>query len=165
MLRCWWLITDPTSAPSVDCRARAKSVQDEPRKRKTMQNTAQIQSQMAVIVPALKHCQCDNCGWSGSMDDLRAQLDEVECGLERLDPGSVVPAGECPKCGAFAYIDDGKQRLLDASLEILCSLQSCAEMLEELLRTAASNDQADAIDLVLTGARAAIAKATGKAQP
>lgn len=110
----------------------------------------------------LTQCRCDCCDWFGPMQDLRAQLEEVEYPLERLEPGSIVPAGECPECGAFAYIDDGEQRLRDASMGLLCSLQSCAEMLEEMLRTAASNDQADAIGLVLSDARAAIAKATGK---
>jgi Holliday junction resolvasome RuvABC endonuclease subunit len=36
------------------------------------------------------------------------------------------------------------------------ALKSCMEMLEEMLRTVATNDQADAIDSVLTHAHATI---------
>jgi len=40
-----------------------------------------------------------------------------------------------------------------------CALKSTMEMLEEMLRTSASNDQADTIDLVLTEGYAALMKA------
>lgn len=97
------------------------------------------------------------------MEDLRAQLDEAECGLERLEPGSVVPAGECPKCGAFAYIDDGEQRLRDAAQDLLDALRDA----EFLLRKAGqkSGPMRDSFNRSASDARSAIAKATGKAQP
>lgn len=48
-------------------------------------------------------CKCDNCDWTG--DQAEAKPLSIAAGLGvRLDPGSVVPAGECPKCGSFAYI-------------------------------------------------------------
>lgn len=47
---------------------------------------------------------CDNCG--GQFDlDLIVPLESCRDLGERLDPGSVVPAGECPECGAFCYLD------------------------------------------------------------
>jgi len=49
-------------------------------------------------------CKCDDCQWSGAMQHLGKQLDETPGLNQRLDPGSVVPAGECPKCGSFAYL-------------------------------------------------------------
>ncbi len=46
-------------------------------------------------------CKCDNCEWEGQLDfDL---LPHVPGLFERLDPGGIVPVGECPKCGALAY--------------------------------------------------------------
>jgi len=43
---------------------------------------------------------CDNCTWTGSIDDVVYPQDL----FERLTPGAEVPAGECPKCGALAYL-------------------------------------------------------------
>lgn len=48
-------------------------------------------------------CRCDNCEWYGKANDLGCTLDETPDLHERLDPGSVVPAGECPECQCFAY--------------------------------------------------------------
>lgn len=57
--------------------------------------------------------ECGNCDWTGddSMDELGNQtagglipLCDVEDFTERIDPGSEVPAGECPECGALAYL-------------------------------------------------------------
>lgn len=48
-------------------------------------------------------CACDNCDWKGDIEDLR---EPPALHLwERLEPGSTVPAGECPDCGAFAYLE------------------------------------------------------------
>ena len=44
---------------------------------------------------------CGNCDWQGTaetMDRLITNLDK------RIAPGEIVPAGECPKCGALAYL-------------------------------------------------------------
>lgn len=49
-------------------------------------------------------CKCDNCNWSGPQIDLGCELGDIpDLGL-RLDPGGEVPAGECPECGALAYL-------------------------------------------------------------
>ena len=48
-------------------------------------------------------CKCDNCQWEGAADDLGIALFEIHHLADRLDPGSIVPAGECPECGSFAY--------------------------------------------------------------
>lgn len=47
--------------------------------------------------------ECDNCPWTGLGRDLNPILDAGE----RLDPeGGIVPAGECPVCGALAYVKE-----------------------------------------------------------
>jgi len=43
---------------------------------------------------------CDNCDWTGRCDALDP-IDDID---QRLDPGSEVPAGQCPECGALAYL-------------------------------------------------------------
>lgn len=48
-----------------------------------------------------KPCKCDNCDWTGKTDDLESISDAQE----RLTPGGTVPAGQCPNCGALAYLD------------------------------------------------------------
>lgn len=48
---------------------------------------------------------CENCDWSGDSETLGRQLVEIPHLGMRLDPGGVVPVGECPICSAFAYLD------------------------------------------------------------
>lgn len=50
-------------------------------------------------------CTCDNCGWTGHTGELRCDLTTTPDLNVRLTPGSIVPAGECPECGCFAYLE------------------------------------------------------------
>ena len=43
---------------------------------------------------------CDNCRLYCSVDEL----DPIQDLDQRMDPGGVVPAGQCPSCGALAYL-------------------------------------------------------------
>jgi len=43
---------------------------------------------------------CDNCGANYHVDALR----EIKHYHQRVDIGGEVPAGECPECGALAYL-------------------------------------------------------------
>ncbi len=47
-------------------------------------------------------CRCDDCGRTFEQADLAA-IKDIE---QRLDAGGTVPAGECPECGALAYVID-----------------------------------------------------------
>ena len=49
--------------------------------------------------------ECDNCDWTGTDENIKPwyYCDDI---AERLSPGGTIPAGECPKCGAFAYYTD-----------------------------------------------------------
>lgn len=49
--------------------------------------------------------ECGCCEWKGHEDDIEG-LWECDGLHERLDPGSVVPVGECLACGSFAYYSD-----------------------------------------------------------
>lgn len=43
---------------------------------------------------------CDNCNWQGTA----IQTNDIKDIEERIEPGTTVPTGECPMCGALAYI-------------------------------------------------------------
>ena len=47
-------------------------------------------------------CICDNCGWTGDESHAIPLVDCPDLAI-RLDPGSVVPVGDCPNCAAFVY--------------------------------------------------------------
>ena len=46
--------------------------------------------------------RCDDCEWTG-LGHMLNQVSDIE---ERIDPGAEVPAGQCPKCGALAYVTE-----------------------------------------------------------
>ena len=54
--------------------------------------------------------KCADCGWTGHDDKGMKALRYCDALGERLDPGCVVPAGECDECGAFVYFTDQKSR-------------------------------------------------------
>lgn len=43
---------------------------------------------------------CDNCSLYCAVSQLNP-IDDLD---QRLDAGGVVPAGQCPSCGALAYL-------------------------------------------------------------
>lgn len=47
--------------------------------------------------------KCDNCNKQFLIEELKKQWPEIPHLVERLDPGGVVPHGECPDCGALVY--------------------------------------------------------------
>jgi hypothetical protein len=50
-------------------------------------------------------CKCQNCEWRGTMDQLGCQLEDTADLLERVASGEIMPAGECPECGALAHLE------------------------------------------------------------
>jgi predicted RNA-binding Zn-ribbon protein involved in translation (DUF1610 family) len=46
---------------------------------------------------------CDNCGWEGIDEAMANRFPDIPGLEQRLDPGGVVPSGECPECGALCY--------------------------------------------------------------
>ena len=56
--------------------------------------------------PSKTKVVCGNCNWKGTQD----QTDIIRDAQERLAPGYEVPAGECPKCGALAYLTRAERR-------------------------------------------------------
>lgn len=63
-----------------------------------------------------RQCKCDNCQWEGLESELGCDLEETPDLDQRLDPGSVVPVGECPECGCFAYIVE-QEKAIDTNID------------------------------------------------
>lgn len=42
---------------------------------------------------------CPNCESEWELDDLK----EIQDIFERVSPGEIMPAGECPECGALCH--------------------------------------------------------------
>jgi hypothetical protein len=64
--------------------------------------------------PPDRPCHCGNCGGLFMERQLRCNLEEIPDLGQRLDPGGEVPVGECPECGALAYlVKKGDYRRLD----------------------------------------------------
>jgi hypothetical protein len=125
-------------------------------------------------------CECDNCTWTGRDNETA----EIQSYYERVTPGGIAPAGECPECGALAYPvpcpsfrDDGRgccidcgefhghsepfhagnDRLIDAAADLLEALQNMvAHFPHWASQIEMKQIDRDAINM----ARAAIAKAT-----
>lgn len=56
---------------------------------------------------------CDNCGERYEREDqLKFVWPDIPGLTERLDVGGIVPAGECPACGALVYLEDQAVRVL-----------------------------------------------------
>jgi hypothetical protein len=51
--------------------------------------------------PSTSHC--DNCEWRGITP--AEGLGNIPDLAERIDPGGIVPSGECPECGCLCYLD------------------------------------------------------------
>ena len=47
---------------------------------------------------------CENCEWTGDESEMTKRFPCIDDLHKRVHPGEVVPAGECPKCGALAHL-------------------------------------------------------------
>lgn len=48
-------------------------------------------------------CQCQNCDWNGPIHEAEPVHDI----WSRVVPGEIMPAGDCPDCGALVHLLDG----------------------------------------------------------
>lgn len=48
--------------------------------------------------------RCDSCPWYGDQTEAVLPVPDL---WERVEPGGVVPAGECPECHALVYLTKG----------------------------------------------------------
>ena len=50
-----------------------------------------------------KQLRCRNCDWTGTEDQLGRQLGEIHHLIEKIEPGEIVPYGECPECTCLCF--------------------------------------------------------------
>ena len=57
-------------------------------------------------MPRTETATCQDCGWRGPVEDTK----ELRNVWDRVHPGDVMPAGECPVegCGGAAMLDDAE---------------------------------------------------------
>lgn len=106
-------------------------------------------------------CRCDNCGH----ECLAAEVGLISDIDERLDPGGLVPVGECPVCGSFTYYADGPDGTYQASAE--ADRRNVAAMLDALKAAEGvvhnAVDSGKPVQAILDMIRATIAAAEGTA--
>lgn len=73
-------------------------------------NVSTAKAKRAPVAASAPECECANCGWKGAEQAVAVAHDL----LRRLEPGDEFPAGECPDCGALAYLIDKSKPEEDA---------------------------------------------------
>jgi predicted RNA-binding Zn-ribbon protein involved in translation (DUF1610 family) len=87
---------------------------------------------------------CDNCGHRCPADDLDGYKDF----WSRVTVGGIVPAGDCPKCGAFAYVEDETRRNHEAYAGLVSALKRAHQEHERGSQVCARQIVADALRAV-----------------
>ena len=73
-------------------------------------------------------CVCDDCG----EETMSQDLDMVTDLEERVSPGFICPAGQCPHCGALAYYADAAAPDYSAQCELRKLREAKATAIAEL---------------------------------
>jgi len=95
---------------------------------------------------------CDNCGQRYDHEDqLKHVFPDIPDLAQRLEPGGVVPAGECPACGALAYPERPQVRvaiLLEGGLvrDVLSDLPGVGAAVFDLDTEGADEEETAALD-------------------
>ena len=83
---------------------------------------------------------CQYCGWNGTAD----RCGPLKNAWERIAPGDVMPAGECPECNASAMLDEDRpepcvriETTPDSERATHFGVRSTARALADVMATAA----------------------------
>ena len=108
---------------------------------------------------------CQYCAWNGPAD----QCGPLKNAWERVEPGTPMPAGECPKCSASAMLDEARH---EPSVTIVTTLvperatkfgvRSTALALADVMWLAANRYSYRVEDLGSSGFRVAVYRETPK---
>jgi hypothetical protein len=63
-------------------------------------------------------CHCENCGWKG----LQEQTRTIAHLLSRVQPGELMPAGECPRCASLVHLAELPVQTLAAAASAMRQL-------------------------------------------
>lgn len=86
-------------------------------------------------------CVCDDC----SEETMSQDLDMVTDIEERVNPGFIMPAGQCPHCGALAYYADDAAPDYSAQ----CELRKLREAVSNVVASSDANDEGSLMNAVL----------------
>lgn len=54
-------------------------------------------------IDLMEYARCDNCGHMTYLGDTLNRLAEINNLFHRIEPGGIVPACECHRCGGLTY--------------------------------------------------------------
>lgn len=87
-------------------------------------------------------CECSDCDWTGPASNLHS-VSDIE---ERVSAGEIVPAGECPECGALAHLsEDDNTRERAEIVDALKALREAVYPFEDDDALNAAKAKADAV--------------------
>lgn len=101
--------------------------------------------------------ECDNCGWSGSEEELGCVMADMADFFERVTPGCPVPSGDCPECRACCYPLDQREEMHQMFPDLVTHLK-CALDYYQMFRDSSPVGPTEADDIA--SCQAALAKAT-----
>ena len=109
-------------------------------------------------MPDVPTATCQNCGWNGPADNTR-QLRNI---LDRVFPGDVMPAGECPVdgCRSAAMLDDPSHPAEDLRPPLTALMIGLNRLQERLFAANPDADTATTVRRLADYARDALAPAT-----
>lgn len=106
-------------------------------------------------------CECANCGWRGPARALGPIADYEE----RVSPGELTPAGECPQCGALSYLTRPRgppmkptrthHITVRVEFDKICSRSEAVEAVRDTMGTDFLAPMSDATRFTVTGAKSA----------
>ena len=56
----------------------------------------------------MREVECQDCGWEGPEEEMDNEWPAIPHIKDRISPGEIVPAGECPLCGALCHLKEGQ---------------------------------------------------------
>jgi hypothetical protein len=68
--------------------------------------------------------KCQNCEWTG--DD--SETKNIEDVFDRVEPGEIMPYGECPECGALCH---GPSKTVDALEEFVDCIEQTGGLVQD----------------------------------
>ena len=115
-------------------------------------------------MPDTRLVTCQNCGWKGTVGQCEPIAPRYL--PERVPAGDVMPAGECPQCGASAMLDEPPTPSREPRIGIITApeperathfgVRSTAQTLANVMSMAANTYHYRVQDMDLHGFRVAV---------
>ena len=94
-------------------------------------------------------CACGNCDWSGPISAAKEPRDL----WARVDAGCEVPAGECPQCGALAYLPETILERAITFVNTIARMQTGTDIVDGKTKEIDPEDSAYTLNRLITEAR------------